>query len=54
MLDFRTETFLTVYQTMNFTAAAKQLNISQPAVSCIFLIFFTILKSKTCIPSLSC
>ncbi len=33
MLDFRTETFLTVCQTMNFTAAAKQLNISQPAVS---------------------
>lgn len=33
MLDFRTETFLTVYQTMNFTAAAKQLNITQPAVS---------------------
>lgn len=33
MLDFRTETFLTVCQTMNFTAAARQLNISQPAVS---------------------
>ena len=33
MLDFRTETFLTVCQTMNFTAAAKQLNITQPAVS---------------------
>ena len=33
MLDFRTETFLTVCETMNFTAAAKQLNITQPAVS---------------------
>ncbi len=33
MLDFRTETFLTVCKTMNFTAAAKQLNITQPAVS---------------------
>lgn len=33
MLDFRTETFLTICQTMNFTAAAKQLNITQPAVS---------------------
>ena len=33
MLDFRTDTFLTVCQTMNFTAAAKQLNITQPAVS---------------------
>ena len=33
MLDFRTNTFLTVCQTMNFTAAAKQLNITQPAVS---------------------
>ena len=33
MLDFRTETFLTVCHTMNFTAAARQLNITQPAVS---------------------
>ena len=33
MLDFRTETFLTVCQTMNFTAAARQLNITPPAVS---------------------
>lgn len=33
MLDFRTETFLTVCQTMNFTAAARQLNITQPTVS---------------------
>ena len=33
MLDFRTETFLTVCQTMNFTTAAKRLNITQPAVS---------------------
>ena len=33
MLDFRTETFLTVCRTMNFTTAAKQLNITQPAVS---------------------
>lgn len=33
MLDFRTETFLTVCKTMNFTAAAKLLNITQPAVS---------------------
>jgi len=33
MLDFRIQTFLTVCQTMNFTTAAKQLNITQPAVS---------------------
>ncbi len=33
MLDFRIETFLTVCQTMNFTTAARQLNITQPAVS---------------------
>ena len=33
MLDFRIETFLTVCRTMNFTTAAKQLNITQPAVS---------------------
>ncbi len=33
MLDFRTETFLTVCNTMNLTAAARQLNITQPAVS---------------------
>ena len=33
MLDFRTETFLTVCQTMNFTAAVRKLNITQPAVS---------------------
>ena len=33
MLDFRTETFLTVCKTMNFTAAAKELHITQPAVS---------------------
>lgn len=33
MLDYRTETFLTVCKTLNFTAAAKQLNITQPAVS---------------------
>ena len=33
MLDFRTETFLTVCETMNFTVAARQLNITQPTVS---------------------
>ena len=33
MLDFRTETFLTVCETLNFTAAAKQLNITQPTLS---------------------
>ena len=33
MLDFRTETFLTVCKTMNFTAAARELHITQPAVS---------------------
>lgn len=33
MLDFRTHTFLMVCQTLNFTLAAKQLHISQPAVS---------------------
>lgn len=33
MLDFRTDTFLTVCETMNFTEAARQLHITQPAVS---------------------
>lgn len=33
MLDFRIETFLTVCETMNFTKAAEQLHITQPAVS---------------------
>ncbi len=33
MLDFRTDTFLTVCETMNFTAAARKLHITQPAVS---------------------
>ena len=33
MLDFRIDTFLTVCQTMNFTVAARQLNITQPTVS---------------------
>lgn len=33
MLDFRTDTFLTVCETMNFTEAAKRLHITQPAVS---------------------
>ena len=33
MLDFRANTFLTVCETMNFTEAAKRLNITQPAVS---------------------
>ena len=33
MLDFRIDTFLTVCETMNFTVAARQLNITQPTVS---------------------
>ena len=33
MLDFRIETFLTVCKYMNFTRAAEELNITQPAVS---------------------
>ena len=33
MLDFRVETFLTVCRTMNYTRAAEELNITQPAVS---------------------
>lgn len=33
MLDFRVETFLVVCRHMNFTRAAKELNITQPAVS---------------------
>ena len=33
MLDFRIDTFLTVCRTMNFTAAARELHITQPAVS---------------------
>ena len=33
MLDFRTETFLCVCRHMNFTRAAGELGITQPAVS---------------------
>lgn len=33
MLDFRVETFLTVCRLMNFTRAAEELNMTQPAVS---------------------
>ncbi|SDM46814.1 LysR family transcriptional regulator [Lachnospira pectinoschiza] len=33
MLDFRVTTFLTVCKYMNYTHAAKELNITQPAVS---------------------
>ena len=33
MLDFRMETFLTVCEYMNFTHAAEELNLTQPAVS---------------------
>jgi DNA-binding transcriptional LysR family regulator len=33
MIDSRMQTFLTVCVTMNFTAAARKLNITQPAVS---------------------
>lgn len=33
MQDFRVETFLTVCRTMNYTRAAEELNVTQPAVS---------------------
>lgn len=33
MLDFRTETFLTVCEYMNYTKAAEVLNMTQPAIS---------------------
>ena len=33
MLDFRVHTFLTVCRTLNYTQAARELNITQPAVS---------------------
>ena len=33
MLDFRVDTFLCVCRFMNFTHAARELNITQPAVS---------------------
>lgn len=33
MLDFRTDTFLAVCRHMNYTKAAEELNITQPAVS---------------------
>lgn len=33
MLDFRVRTFLTVCRTLNYTRAAEELNITQPAVS---------------------
>lgn len=44
MLDYRTETFLTVCKTLNFTTAAKQLNITQPAVSQHIHFFLTNIK----------
>lgn len=37
MLDFRTETFLMVCETMNFTEAARRLHITQPAVHSIYI-----------------
>ena len=33
MLDFRIDTFLEVCRLMNYTRAAEQLNLTQPAVS---------------------
>lgn len=33
MLDFRVDTFLEVCRLMNYTRAAEQLNLTQPAVS---------------------
>ena len=33
MLDFRMETFLALCRTMNYTRAAEELNITQPAVT---------------------
>lgn len=33
MLDFRVKTFLTACQLLNFTETARQLNLTQPAVS---------------------
>ena len=33
MLDFRTDSFLMVCETLNFTEAARRLHITQPAVS---------------------
>ena len=33
MLDFRIQTFLAACRHMNFTAAAEELHITQPAVS---------------------
>lgn len=33
MQDFRMDTFLTVCKYMNYTKAAKELNLTQPAVS---------------------
>ncbi len=33
MQDFRMETFLAVCRTMNYTRAAKELGLTQPAVS---------------------
>lgn len=33
MLDYRTHTFLTVYRRRSFTAAARELSVTQPAVS---------------------
>ena len=33
MLDYRINTFLKVCETLNYTLAAKELHITQPAVS---------------------
>ena len=46
MLDFCVETFLAVCRHMNFTKAARELSITQPAVSHLSLIH--ILISSRC------
>ena len=33
MLDYRYETFIILSETLNYTKAAQQLNLSQPAVT---------------------
>ena len=49
MLDFRINTFLTVCKTMNFTKAASELHITQPAVSQhIHFLTVSAVNAETC------
>lgn len=47
MLDYRIHTFLKVCETLNYTLAAKQLHITQPAYHSIFIIWSKNMKQHS-------